>query len=76
LGINSVSTEAINGYELGLRIGLAFYQVGLGVIGSDPLCYVSARPADHWATVAGCWAAWRVARWAKPVGRLGFGPLG
>jgi hypothetical protein len=43
LGINSVSTEAINGYELGLGIELASYRVGFGVIGSDPLCYVGAH---------------------------------
>jgi hypothetical protein len=69
LGINSVSTEAVNGYELGLRIGLASYRVGFDVIRSDPLRYAGARPID-------CWAAWRVAGWAEPVGRLGFGPLG
>jgi hypothetical protein len=76
LGINPVSTEAVNGYKLVLRIGLASYRVGFGVIGSDPLHYVGARPTDHWAAVADCWATWRVAGWAEPVGRLGFGPLG
>jgi hypothetical protein len=61
LGVNSVSTKAINGYELRLRIGLASYRVRFSVIGSDPLRYVGARPADHWAMVAVCWAAWGVA---------------
>jgi hypothetical protein len=61
LGINSVSTEAVNGYELGLRIGLASYRVGFGVIGSDPLRYVGACPTDRWATVADYCAAWGVA---------------
>jgi hypothetical protein len=76
LGINSVSTEALNRYELGLRVGLASYQVGFGVIGSALLRYAGAHPADRWATVASCWATWVVAGWAEPVGRLGFGPLG
>jgi hypothetical protein len=76
LGINSVSTEAINGYELGLQIDLASYRVELSVIGSDPLRYTSAHLADCWAVVASCGATWRVAGWAEPVGRLGFGPLG
>jgi hypothetical protein len=53
LGINSVSTEAVNGYELGLWIGLASYRVGFGVIGSDLLRYVGARPSDCWAMVVG-----------------------
>jgi hypothetical protein len=57
LGINSVSTKAINGYELGLQIGLASYRVGFGVIGSDPVCYMGALLAGRWATVAGCWDA-------------------
>jgi hypothetical protein len=47
LGINSVSTEAVNGYELGLRIRLASYQVRFGVIGSDPLRYVGALSVGH-----------------------------
>jgi hypothetical protein len=57
LGKNSVSTEADNGYELGLQIGLAYYRIGFGVIGSDPLRYVGACLEDHWAAVADCWAA-------------------
>jgi hypothetical protein len=69
LGINSVSTEAVNGYELRLQIGLASYRVGFGIIRSDPLRYVGACTAD-------CWAVWRVAGLAEPVGRLGFDPLG
>jgi hypothetical protein len=76
LGINSISTEAINEYELGLRIRLASYWVGFSVIGSDPFCYLGAHPVDLWAMVAGCWAAWGVAGWAKPMGRLGFDPPG
>jgi hypothetical protein len=76
LGINSVSTEAVNGYELGLRIGLASYRVGFGVIGLNPFRYTSAHPTYRLATMASCWAAWRVVGWAEPVGRLGFGPLG
>jgi hypothetical protein len=76
LAINSVSIETISEYELGLRIGLASYRVGFGVIGSDPLRYVGAHPAKHWAAVAGYWAAWRVASWAEPVDRLCFAPLG
>jgi hypothetical protein len=76
LGINSVSTKAVNGYERGLRIRLASYRVGFNVIGSDPLRYAGARSIDHWAMVAGSWAAWGVSGWAKPVGRLGFSPLG
>jgi hypothetical protein len=76
LGINSVSTEAINGYELRWQTGLASYRVGFGVIGSDPLCYTGARQTDHWGIVAGCWATWRVVGWAEPVGKLGFDPLG
>jgi hypothetical protein len=76
LGINSVSIEAINGYELKLQIGLASYRVGFSVIGSDPLRYAGAHPTDRWAAVADYCATWRVAGWAKPVGRLGFGPLG
>jgi hypothetical protein len=76
LGINSVSTEAVNGYELGLQIRLASYRVGFDVIGSNPLHYVGVRPADHWVAMADCWAVWRVAGWSEPVGRLGFGPLG
>jgi hypothetical protein len=47
LGINLVSTEAVNGYGLGLRIGIASYRVRFGVIGSDPLRYAGARLADH-----------------------------
>jgi hypothetical protein len=54
MGINSVSTEAINGYELRLRIGLASYRVRFGVIGSDPLRCMGARPVDHLAVVADC----------------------
>jgi hypothetical protein len=50
LGINLVSTEAVNGYALRLWIGLASYQVRFGVFGSDPLRYVGARPIDRWAT--------------------------
>jgi hypothetical protein len=76
LGINSVSTEAVNEYELRFQIGLASFRVGFDVIGSDSLRYAGVRPVDCWATVAGCWAAWIVAGWAKPVARLGFGPLG
>jgi hypothetical protein len=76
LGINSVSTEAINGYELGLQIGLASYRVGFSVIRSDPLHYTGVHPANRWAMVAGCWATWRVTGWVEPVGRLDFGPLG
>jgi hypothetical protein len=75
LGINSISAKAVNGYDLELRIGLASYRVRFSVIGSDPLCYMGARPVGRWATVAGYWAAWRVAGWAKSVGRLGFIPL-
>jgi hypothetical protein len=76
LGINLVSTEAVNWYELGLWIGLASYRVEFSVIGPDVLHYVGAQPADHWATVAGYWATWGMAGWAEPVGRLGFGPPG
>jgi hypothetical protein len=76
LGINSVSTEAVNGYERGLRIGLASYRVGFSVFRSDPLRYAGARPVDRWVVVAHCWAAWGMAGWVEPVGRLGFGPLG
>jgi hypothetical protein len=76
LGINSDSTEAVNGYEVRLWIGLASYRVRFGVIGSDPLRYEGARLADRWAMVTGCWAAWGVAGWAEPVSRLSFGPLG
>jgi hypothetical protein len=43
LGINSISIEAVNRYELELRIGLASYHVRFSVIGSDPLHYVGAR---------------------------------
>jgi hypothetical protein len=56
LGINSVSTEAVNGHELGLQIGLASYWVRFSVIQSDPRRYAVACPADHWAGVAGYWA--------------------
>jgi hypothetical protein len=59
-----------------LQIRLASYRVRFSVIGSRPLCYTGARPIDRWAVVAGCWADWRVASWAKPVDKLGFGPLG
>jgi hypothetical protein len=45
--MNSVSAESINGYELGLRIGLAYYRVGLDVIGSDLPRFVGARPAGR-----------------------------
>jgi hypothetical protein len=76
LGINSVSTEAVNGYELGLQIGLASYRVVFDVIRSDPLRYVAVRPTERWVVVAGCWAAWRVAGWAEPTSMLGFSPLG
>jgi hypothetical protein len=76
MGINSVSTEAINGYELRLRIRLASYQVRISIIGSDPLRYVGACPGDRWATVAGYWATCDVAGWVEPVGRLVFGPCG
>jgi hypothetical protein len=76
LGINAVLTEVVNRYGLGLRIRLASYRVKFGVIGSDPLRYTGAHPTDRWAAVVGCWAAWRVAGWAEPVSRLGFGPLG
>jgi hypothetical protein len=50
LGINSDSTEAVNGYEVRLWIGLASYRVRFGVIGSDPLRYEGARagrPLGH-----------------------------
>jgi hypothetical protein len=57
LGIHSVSTEAVNRYELGLQIGLASYRVGFDVIGLKTLQYVGVRSADRWATVVGCWAA-------------------
>jgi hypothetical protein len=76
LGINSVSAKAVNRYELRLRIGLASYLVGFGVIGSDLLRYAGTHLVDRWAMVAGCGAARGVAGWAKPIGRLGFGPLG
>jgi hypothetical protein len=76
LGINLVSTKVVNEYELRLQIGLASYQVGFSVIGSDPLRYAGVRLTGHWATVAGCWADWRVAGRTEPVGRLDFGPLG
>jgi hypothetical protein len=76
LGINLVSTETVNGYELGLRIGLASYRVGFNVIGSDLLRYVGAHLADRWAAVAGHWAAWGAAGWAELVVRLVFNPLG
>jgi hypothetical protein len=56
LGDNSVSTESVNGYELGLRIGLASYWVVLGVIGLDLPRFAGACPANHWASVACCWA--------------------
>jgi hypothetical protein len=69
LGINSVSTEAVNGYELGLQIRLASYRDGFRVIGSDPLRYVGVRPTD-------CLATWGLAGWAEPTSMLGFGPLG
>jgi hypothetical protein len=69
LGINLVSTKAVNGYELRLWIGLASYRVGFDVIGLDLLHYAGARPADRWA-------AWGVAGWAEPVGRLCFSPIG
>jgi hypothetical protein len=59
LGINLVSTESVNGYELRLRISLASYWVGFGIIGSDPLRFTGACTADRWAMVASCWAAWR-----------------
>jgi hypothetical protein len=75
LGINSVSTETVNGYELGLQIELASYQVRFNVIGLDLLRYVSAHPTNRWAAVAGHWAAWGAASWAEPVVRLGFGSL-
>jgi phage baseplate assembly protein W len=54
LGINSISTEAVSGYEIGLRIRVASYRVEFSVIGSDPLPYAGARSADHWVTVVGC----------------------
>jgi hypothetical protein len=76
LGINSVSTETVNGYELGLRIGLASYRVRFNVIRLDLLHYVSAHPTDRWAAVAGHWAAWGAAGWAELVVRLVFSPLG
>jgi hypothetical protein len=47
LGINLVSTESVNRYELGLWIEIASYGVGLGVIGSDLSRFAGARPADH-----------------------------
>jgi hypothetical protein len=75
LGINSVSTKTVNGYELELRIGLASYRVGFSVIGSDLLHYAGAHPVGHWATVAGYWAAWETAGWDELVVRLGFSPL-
>jgi hypothetical protein len=45
------------------------YRVGFMLNGLDPLRYVSAYPAVRLV-------AWRVAGWAEPVGRLGFGPIG
>jgi hypothetical protein len=59
LGINSVSTEFVNGYELGLQIRLASYRVGFSVIGSDLLRFIGACPTDRWTVVASYWAAWR-----------------
>jgi hypothetical protein len=56
LGINSVSTKAVNGYELGLQIELASYWIGISVIGLNPLQYVGLRLEDRWATMAGYWA--------------------
>jgi hypothetical protein len=76
LGINLVSTESINGYELGLRIELASYRVGFGVIGSDLPRFMGARSADHWATVAGCWATWRAGWLGRAGGLAGFQPIG
>jgi hypothetical protein len=46
-GINSVSTEVVNGYELRLQIGLASYRVRFSVVGSDPLHYAGARLVDR-----------------------------
>jgi hypothetical protein len=69
LGINSVSTKSVNGYELGLRIRLASYRVGFGVIGLDLPHFTSARLADRWVIVANCWAAWR-AGWLDRAGGL------
>jgi hypothetical protein len=48
LGINSVSTKAVNEYELGLQNELASYRVGFGVIGSDPLRYAGVHPESRW----------------------------
>jgi hypothetical protein len=65
LGINSVSTEAVNGYELGLLIGLVSYQVGFDVIGSDPLRYTRQTTGLRWSAAGplGEWLA-RPSRWA------------
>jgi hypothetical protein len=50
------------------------YRVRLGVIGSNPLRYVGAHPADRWDTALASWAV-RAARGRRPAGpRLGFGP--
>jgi hypothetical protein len=64
LGINSVSTKAVNGYELGLRIGLASYRVGFDVIGSDPLL------------LRGCTPGRPLGHGGRLLGRLGSGWLG
>jgi hypothetical protein len=75
-GINSISTKSINGYELGLRIGLASYRVEFGVIESDLPRFGGVHPADRWAVVADYGPPGGQAGWAEPVGWLGFGPLG
>jgi hypothetical protein len=56
LGINSVSTETVNEYELGLQIRLSFYRIEFNVNRSDLLRYAGVHSAKCWAVVVGHWA--------------------
>jgi hypothetical protein len=75
LGINSVSTESVNGYELGLQLGLASYRAGFGVIVSDLSRFAGACSVDRWAVVVGCWATWRAGWLGRASGLTGFRPI-
>jgi hypothetical protein len=61
--INSVSSEAANGYELGLQIRLASYRVGFGIIELDPLLLLGCAPNRP------------LGRGGRLLGRLGSGWL-